>query len=351
MKEPPGGGMKVYLYQLKFQGAVHFGTTGIGLERTLDRLSSDSLTSALINAFSIVGEVDSLVDALREEEPPFVLSSLFPFGPCEKSGRPLYALPRPLVNPPVDQKDILRQFGKDLKRTRYLLPEDLAAWLGEAPLSRGSLESILERSKKLAVRWSRDSETGWWDRELRPRVALDRVSRNSSIWFCDALHFHRDAGLYGLIAFKDENWKNGIMSAFRMLGDLGLGGERTYGMGRFEVSGFQPVDQLWPKATKIRGGRYVLLSSYYPSDYEKLNMPGILEAWDFRETRGYVVSGRMATNLKRKTARLIVDGSVVKIPVKGTMLDVTPDDCQSLGLSHRIYRSGLAFLWPAGGGA
>jgi CRISPR-associated protein Csm4 len=53
--------------------------------------------------------------------------------------------------------------------------------------------------------------------------------------------------------------------------------------------------------------------------------------------------------LKRKRVRMIKEGSVLKIPLKGTIVDVTPDNPDQLGLKHKIYRSGLAFLAPQGG--
>jgi len=37
---------------------------------------------------------------------------------------------------------------------------------------------------------------------------------------------------------------------------------------------------------------------------------------------------------------------VAKEVVKGKMVEVTPDDAQDLGLTHSVYRSGLAFLMP-----
>jgi CRISPR-associated protein Csm4 len=341
--------MKTYLYQLRFKGPVHFGTVGIGLENTLEHLSSDSVTSALINAFSVLGGAEEAISALAGENPSFVLSSLFPFGPSEDGSGTAYALPRPLNKPPVENQEILRVLGKDLKRIKYLAPRDFAAWTGESPLSLDEAIAIVNRSQKLAKPWNSQTDTGWWAIELRPRVALDRISNNSSIWHCGALHFQSDAGLFGLVRVIDDSWKSGLSSAFKLLGDLGLGGERTYGMGSFDFSGFEPLDDAWAPLSRSDGKQFVLLSNFFPADDERPLLKDSLVAWDFLETRGYVVSGRMATTLKRKRVRMIAEGSVLKRPLRGKIVDVTPDHSEAFGLTHPVYRSGLAFVLQEGG--
>jgi len=90
----------------------------------------------------------------------------------------------------------------------------------------------------------------------------------------------------------------------------------------------------------------MLLSSYYPNSKEKPHIRDIFAAWNFFENRGYIVSGRNTTTFKRKRLRMFSEGSVVHQPVRGMLVDVTPDDAQALGLFHRVYRSGLAFLFP-----
>lgn len=341
--------MKTYLYRLRFKGPVHFGTTGIGLENTLERLSSDSLTSALINALSVMGTAEKVVSAMIGGTPPFLLSSLLPFGPVQNGSGIVYALPRPLSKPPVADESILRDLGKELKRIKYLIPADFGAWIGDSPLSFDEAKAMVDRSQHLGKPWNSQTRSGWWAIDLRPRVALDRLSQNSSIWHCGALHFQKDAGLFGLARITGETWKNDLISAFKLLGELGLGGERTYGMGSFNFSGFEPLGETLISAQQGNSKKYVLLSNFFPADDERQVLKENLVAWDLCESRGYVVSGRMATTLKRKRVRMITEGSVLKMPLRGKMVDVTPNHSETLGVIHRVYRSGLAFTLPEGG--
>ena len=348
--------MAFFLYRLRFRGPVHFGLAGIGLEAVEARLSSDSLTSALVNAVAIAegpeGAQD-LISQLTSPQPPFVVSSLFPFGPDpEKRAEPLMLLVRPLVPPPVADPQTLRRLGKDMKRISYLRPEDFLSWVGETPLEAHKLEEVVSRSQDLT--------SGWWEEETRPRVALDRLSQNSAIWSQAAIWFRKEqmeqgaqskiagSGLYGLVWFRDDPWKERLAAAFAMLGDTGLGGERTYGLGLFDFGGFEPPNPLFNKILTGKGPQRVFLSLYYPAPEERGRLGQVLQAWDFVERRGYIVTGRDTTGLKRKRVSMLVEGSVAREKLKGSMVDVTPDGAEALGLRHRVYRSGLAFLAPFG---
>ncbi|MEJ5347617.1 MAG: type III-A CRISPR-associated RAMP protein Csm4 [Desulfosoma sp.] len=341
--------MKTYLYHLEFPGGAHFGRQGIGLEETRESFSSDSLFSALINAFSLVGEADEVLAALGSETPPFHLSSLFPYGPdkSDKNSKRLYALPRPMTMPRVQDNSVLRSAGKDLKKIRYLVPEDVVRWLDDRPLTEDDIHAMRTRAARLARPWNEETKEGWHAVFLRPRVALDRNSQNSAIWWCGEIHFSRKAGLFGLVRFQDEAWKPRLEAAFRLLSDMGLGGERTYGLGMFRFDGFTPVEDVWSlNLPEADPRRHVLLSRYVPTKDELGRLPQVLSAWDMEESRGYVVSGRSATTVKRKRVRFLIEGSVAREPLSGRLVDVTPEQGLALGLTHRVYRSGLGFWFP-----
>jgi len=346
--------MSTYLYRLNFVGPLHLGLHGIGLEAVEERLGSDSLTSALINGFAVLEGsrgANELVEALLKSPPAFVLSSLFPFGPApENKSVPLEAVPRPLINPLLAKKDAVKEYGKDLKRLKYLRVDDLRSWISE--VEEVDIEKLIQRSKTLTQEW--------WREELRPRVAIDRTTSNSSVWNQAAIRFLREekdsdgkvvakAGLYGLIRFNDERWEGRVASAFRLLGEMGLGGERTYGLGLFQFDGFEPLLGAWRSFNSCPSKFHVLFSTYYPSEIERESLRESLEAWEAKERRGYIVSGRNTTTIKRKRVRMILEGSVTRKVLQGKMVDVTPDHASELGISHRVYRSGLAFLVPGGG--
>jgi CRISPR-associated protein Csm4 len=346
--------MKTYIYRLLFTGPTHFGLAGIDLEAVEDHLSSDSLTSAIVNATAILEGPEGaskVVSALSSESPSFRLSSLFPYGPdpVEKE-KIVEAVVKPMINPPVEKAEVLREWNKDLKRIRYLRPEDFSLWIGNRPLGEKEIEGLVKRSKDLTE--------NWWKEDLRPRVALDRQSQNSSLWSQAGIWFAKEqidskgvlssakSGLYGLVQFFDETWKDSLAQAFKMLGDTGLGGERTYGMGLFEFGGFENLPQRWQNIIQGKSDRHVFMSLYYPAESEREGLKDSLEAWDSIERRGFIVSARNATSFKRKRIRMLAEGSVARTVLRGSIADVTPTNFESLGLTHKVYRSGLAFLIP-----
>jgi len=349
--------MDTCIYYLRFKGPIHFGHEGIGLEEAEEYLPSDSLTSALINAFSILegpDETAKMVDDLSGPAPSFILSSLFPYGPeREEHSRIVEAVVRPIVNPPVENRETLRKWSKDLKRLHYLHPQDFSRWIGTKPLGEGEINRMIQRSGSFAK--------GWWEEELRPRVAIDRESQNSSVWGQACIWFKNretdskgkivceGAGLYGLLCFSDEKWLDRLASAFKILGDSGLGGERTYGMGLFGFGGFIELPAHWKSLFESKTNRHVFLSVYYPAETEREELRNSLEAWDAVERRGFIVSGRNTMTIKRKRVRMIREGSVSRKNLTGTLVDVTPNNPEKLGITHKIYRSGLAFLLPGGG--
>ena len=121
--------MSTYSYRLTFTGPVHFGASGIGMENSHVTLTSDTLTSALINALCVLGKADETVEILRGDNPGFILSSLFLY---QRSGDGTvhYALPKPLCKPPVDNETMVT-LERRLKRYNIFARKILMHGLGK----------------------------------------------------------------------------------------------------------------------------------------------------------------------------------------------------------------------------
>jgi CRISPR-associated protein Csm4 len=340
--------MDLCLFRLHFSGPVRFGVTGIGLEETDLTLAADGLTSAFLNALSEAlgaAAVAAFLSECQANRPPAIFSNLFPFGPApENPSKSIEVLPRPLCAPPCTE-EALRLFGKELKKLAWLRPHDTAAWLQTDPLPQDKLTKLVTASQGLVQQKENMDDNGWYKEELRPRVALDRQDQGSSLWACAAVRFASRAGLYGLVRLR-EDFRPAWLQAMRLLGDMGLGGERTYGYGEFQLEGPFPLGADWEPMLKLPAGRYLLLSTYFPSTSERENLARALEAWDIEERRGYVVSGRHTTTLKRKRVRFLKAGSIFQQPLQGALADVTPEEHLALGLTHRVYRAGFALTLP-----
>lgn len=323
--------MDVYLYKLRFKGAVHFGDTGIDLENVQESVSSDTIFSALINAVSIYygsKEATELIDKFLND-PPFILTSLFIYH------RDMYFLPRSMDDSFIPE-EVKRANGKDLKKIRWLEVRDFIKWQRRESLTIGDIKAMKERQSRYTEAFAK---------EIRPRVVLDRMTQQSSIYHCGYIHFREDAGLYGLIAFKDRGFVDKFKNILSLLGQTGIGGEKTYGCGMFEAV-VEPAKGIFSDILNAQADRYILLSLYHPSDAEQDSLKDNLLYYDIIRKKGWITTGRNALPLKRKSAGFITEGSVLKDVPKGCLADVTPDNPPPDILAHKIYRYGYAFTAP-----
>jgi CRISPR type III-A-associated RAMP protein Csm4 len=179
---------------------------------------------------------------------------------------------------------------------------------------------------------------------LRSSAAVDRGTHAAAEPHTTAcLEFTEGGGLWCVAMFSDdgarERWGGMVRAAFRLLGDSGIGGERSRGWGRF-VSRFADQD---PFATFNAGepGTWWLLSLFNPRAEDSVE-------WDrgdytISERSGRVENAGIATRI----VRMVDEGSVVvaqSAPV-GAARDVAPD-----GYAHPVYRAGFAVAIPVPGG-
>jgi hypothetical protein len=171
------------------------------------------------------------------------------------------------------------------------------------------------------------------------------MSHTSNGAFTSAcMEFTPGAGMWCLILFADDrardSWAGKLRSAFRLLADSGLGGERSRGWGRSKPPQFQDVDvaQLIP-AVQTEGAEtgYWLLSLYSAGAADRVD-------WARGDYSVLTRSGRAEqTGALKQRSRMIEEGSVVfasEAPVGGTS-NVAPD-----ASAHPVYRWGIAAAFP-----
>lgn len=327
--------MNVYIYKLRFKGPTHFGETGIDLENVSEWVSSDTLFSALMNAGMTGGLCKNDFIDQFQQQPPFLISSLFLYSDDT------YFLPRPMDDSHIST-GLKKQMGKELKKLKWLDIEGFKKWIEGSNLTEND------------VKWMGHSQSRYkeaFETEIRPRVSLDRITQNSNIYHCGYVYFKEDVGLYGLVAFNDLSVVDKFKELVTTLGETGLGGEKTYGCGMFEVDKFEEISGILKEILASKTSRYTLLSLYHPAQDEKTDISSNLIAYDVIRKKGWITTGRYALPLKRKSVGFITEGSVLQIQPKGCLVDVTPDNTKdnTKMLNHKVYRYGYAFTAPMRG--
>jgi len=327
--------MDIYYYKLQFRGPTHFGLTGIDLENLTERVDSDTFFSALMNAAHVAYGSSFVSDYIEQftHRPSFLVSSLFIYNGAT------FFLPRPLadINVPWDLKRIL---GKKLKKIKWIDLESFQKWTTGTTITKEDIDNMHEMQEKYKNTFMTD---------IRPRVSLDRETLSSNIYHCGYLYYRENSGLYGFVAFRDEPEIERFKNFLAILGGIGLGGEKTYGCGTFNISVIERLTIPMKTIMESKTDTYTLLSLYHPSDTEINSLDQNLIAYDLMRKRGWITSGRYALTLKRKSVGFIGEGSVFKIPVGGRIVDVTPDNIPPDILEHKAYRYGHAFTAPFAG--
>jgi len=330
------GKMSDYLIKMHFSAPLRIGESGIGLEKTVEFPHSDTLFSALCHAVLELEGESVLHDFLVTfpDRPALIVSSCFPWIDD------VYFLPKPMVyNRQVGEKATAVQ-KKTLKSLNYLKVDHFALWCKDEPLSVANPEAVSEGQKFLA---ELDEYKDYLQRlsidYLTPRVALDRASSASNLFSIGQRVFAENAGLYFLLRLADDqNWER-WQQIVTYLGELGIGGERSSGFGRFTAEWIKPQGE-WGKLLTNQGKRYFLAGLFHP-EQDAIDLTDA--QYQLLERRGWFWSRRTGVQMKRKTVWMFAEGSIFPVLPKGHLVDVKPDAWTG-GESHPIFRNGLPFV-------
>ena len=331
---------KLKIVKLHFKSALHLGVDvpGIGLEGSQFIAHSDTLFSCLINSYAELhtgtpDAVDTLLDRFRDGEPPFRISSAFPFQMRTESAATYY-LPKPLVDPPLFYNPSQRQwaereYGKLVKNAQVVRLDTFQSWLEgkEADLDEREAQDIASLHRH----------------EIRPQHARDRLTNATTIYHTGLVHFQGSSGLYFLVELNDMNcldW-DAFKAVLRHAGRNGLGGRRSLGNGVFNVNEntISDLDRNWKQLFDLpEQNGFISLSLYLPETFDALNPV----AYQLVPRRGWCYSSITPTQMKRKAVTMFSEGSVFRNKPKGGLADVTPDDFTA----HKLYRYGIPISLP-----
>lgn len=369
------------LFKLAPRAAFHFGQRGVGVEGTQVFCHADSLFSALCLTLREVepdgnGALNKLLERFPRQgqtagTPPFRLTSAFPY-----AGEVLF-FPKPLV--PGNLKPEARQeHGKTLKDVTFVSQGIFSAWLSNAPLD-GYLkdENLLHGGdlwltpdERQALEGFRDEETGeivLWKEAAVPRVTVDRATSKSALYQAGRVRYRRvklkndaelRAGLWVLVDWPGEGANEAqlqwLTKLFAVLGDSGMGGERSAGYGQFDLEG--PADFAGFGIQGL-GERWLTLAPYHPRP-DEVGEGGVLGegcSYTLLIRRGWVASPE-GMSYRRPLVRVLGEGSVLHHPATGArvsygdLADVTPAvmDPEKGGRGHKVWRYGIGFPVPVG---
>ena len=346
------------LVRLQFtNNGAHFGEVGIGLEQTGERVRSDTLFSALINSYARLFGGQAVEDLLQQfiDFPPVRLSSTFIYHQQDK--QITYYLPKPLKFPHKYPQDNDLSFFKAYKNLKYLPLSVWKKWYQGNGFDTSDLEEIrfagrleLETPKQIATKPLQKAAvfdyTTTYQIHKVPKVAIDRTTAATNFYHTGLVKFNSQdsiSGLYFLLHFpkKDEALEKNIYAALHLLGEDGLGGERSSGAGRFDIAYWKNFSEDWQQIVNFKqGNNHTSLSLFWTDKLEE----NFLEdsSYELIERGGWIGSSFSGRQLRRQKVQMFAEGSVFKQSPLGKLANVTPKGFNA----HNVYRSGISLSIP-----
>ena len=313
-------------YHLNFRSLLHLGRRGVGLEKTEISIPADTLFSAICQTWRTFYGEERLTDFLAQYETgePFLLTSTFPFAGDTRF------FPKPLIDINVNADDDL----KKLKRVRYLSEKRFRQIVNGEPITFDSDHLI--NGGQLWIHDDDKCSRTVWETGKRPRVTLDRQSSTSEIWHLGGVKFHEDCGLWFDAKFDTGKTQKQIETLLRVLGDTGIGGERSAGYGIFDLH-----RETAESESDQEADRFVTLSPICPRDTEQLD--ALIQGdvgYTLEERSGWICSTE-GNGLRRQQIWMFGEGSVLSGNGSqiGCLVDLKPDPCP-----HPVWR--YAYAWP-----
>lgn len=318
----------MHCYRLTFTAPFHVDSRGNAFyEESGSFIHSDTLSAAILATWALIWPEQITQQA---QKPTFRLSSAFPFY------RDSYFLPRVLSSQTIRlPPDKLKQ-AKKLKKIQWLDTKLWLAsltdpnWANAIDLEKGVCQSVLASQSTALL------EKLWLEEE-RPRLAIDRSGNQaaeSQIFNFSRIWFDKNGGLYFLAVFDDGASRQQFETALSVLGDSGIGADRTSGNGCFtwskgQMPDLQPAEQ----------GQAVALSLVNPDPGDCQS--GWLDGSAYKlVSRGGWIGG---SGIRKKRVRMFAEGSVFAKPLEGRMVDVSVNQ-----LPQEVYRDGRGFFVKAG---
>ncbi len=309
---------------------------------------SDTLWAAVTSAMGRLGKREEWLAATApKERPPEVrFSSCFP----HLNGEPYVPPPRNLW-PPVASARVR------WKGAQFVPARVVEALLAERPPDEDAWTVDGVSQCLLAARAGAGPQ-GPFRVALRAAAAVDRISGSLADPHRTAcLEFTAEAGLWAAAVFAGEaardRWIEPVRAAFRLLGDSGLGGERSRGWGRFEIVGAsegsfpEMIVRRPPEAAQDpevepppSETAYWMLSLFSPAPEDRVDWQR--GCYTLVTRAGRVESAAGWGELKRPL-RMVAEGSVLlaSAPPVGLARDVAPE-----GFPHPVLRAGHAVSIP-----
>ncbi len=329
--------MSLEAIKLRFDTPLHLGRGLEDLDRSETMYHSDSLKSAL---FAVgLSQHDDWLANPEVFFDGFRLSSCFPF-----SAEELF-LPKPFLNVRFRFSGTAEdRQAKKSKKVAFLAIKHFTRLLDAADGDEIELsESTLTPDGQFVCEHESIARRSFFKTEVQQRVAvpLEGEGHDTRPFYVDRLYFEQDCGLYFLVDFGgNARLRKQVLQTLRLLGDSGIGTDRTVGNGLFT---FNEKTDVQPVALLVSGwrGQQLALGLYLPEATEYGGIDLDHSRWNLLKRGGYMggSSNESFLSLRKKSLYFFSEGSVFSsaTPLTGKTEDIRPEWNAPM---HAVWRDG-----------
>jgi len=342
--------MQLEAIRMNFVTPVHLGRGQEELDKTELIYHSDSLKSAIYSVgLPLFPEWQNTEQFFQG----FQISSCFPYARNE------YFFPKPMINKGFDflNDTSPENMSKKAKKIRFLSKRLFEQFLNsnsdrllvdENNITADNL-FLCEHSETCNANLNngRRSRISFFREEIQQRVvvASEQGQEITRPFYFERIYFERDCGLFFLAQFHDQKLKKHVLHAIKILGENGIGTDRTVGNGLFQVE-FSD-DGFTPFTFNLDHGRMakIPLGLYLPTKEEIKQIDFSGSMWSLVKRGGYMAGSDQdsISHLRKKSIYMFMEGSTFKteIQLKGSWTNLKPEWNTPL---HPVFRCGMPII-------
>jgi len=342
---------------IRFQisDSVHLGSHREELDRSDNILHSDTLYSAIIQAWEVLGVEHPVLDYEGEVAPDlgFAISSLFPFFQETTESAPLYFFPVPKAGLPETDPDQYRNVKwLDAKAFEYYLKngrinEQQARPCGDYFTDHAGFDQD-GRNERNARKPVSSKKQDFMRSEVQPRAYVPRLHEadtDTVIYYIERIFFREQCGLFGLATFDNDEIKAKVLLALDHLQDAGIGTDRNVGHGQFRYA-----TDKFEYFTELPDSDHALnLSLFCPESPEQLaDMLASDHCRHDLTKRGGWMTTWPYLSYRKDSVYMFREGGIFKTkqPVAGSTVNLRPDILDALDDTTPVLRVGKSIFLP-----
>lgn len=330
--------MDFKVIRFRFREPVHISTARGDYGKGEAGIRSDTLYSAIIHMWSLLGKNQWIADFAEKPAACFAITSLFPF--VKKNDNEfIYFFPKIVKD--KTRNELPQELVKKFKKVAYYDQHFFAKRL-EQPLDVTDDRHIHGQfmSESLNESFFPISEKHIVPRIMRPRDDME----DTRPFYVEKTLFKPHAGLFSLVQYFDAIWEKRVKTALDLLQTEGLGTDRSVGMGRFTAE----EDKLSLNFPE-NASHAVSLSLFCPENQAQLSsMLDNKARYNFIKRGGWI--SEPYQSYRKRSVYMFTEGSLFllnkpSVSILGKNADITPLQTPRK-LEHPVYRVGLGFFIP-----